>query len=108
MRVSKVYLCSWITPPLTHFLVHLQNKTIEELSYTYEAIRPEMAATYVGLDPTAAQQGDPATIQTFTSSGWKWDTETQLLHPKPVAAHRATGQPQGLREIMALVGNMGS
>lgn len=88
--------------------MHLQNKTIEELSYTYEAIRPEMAASYVGLDPAAAQQGDPAIIQNFTNSGWKWDAETLLLYPKPVATPRATGQPQGLREIMALVGNMGS
>lgn len=94
--------------PLMRLLVHLQNKTLQELSYTYGAIRPEMAASYLGLDPAAAQQGDPAVIQNFTNSGWKWDDGTKLLHPKPIAASRGPGQSQGLGEIMALVGNAGS
>ena len=94
--------------PLIPLLVHLQSKTLQELSYTYEAIRPEMAASYLGLDAAAAQQGDPTIIQNFTNSGWKWDEGTRLLHPKPIAASRGPGQSQAMHEIMALLGNAGS
>lgn len=86
--------------------MYFQNKTLEELSYTYEAIRPETAANYLGLDSAAAQQGNPDILQKFTNCGWKWDGEAKLLHPKPIApAHGPDDrQVKGLREVMALLG----
>lgn len=88
---------------------YFQDKTLHELSYTYETIRPATAAGYVGLDPTAAQQGDPAIIQKFTNSGWEWDEGTKLLRPKSAAPQEPEGrQLHGLREVMSLLGNAGS
>lgn len=89
--------------------MYFQNKTLEELSYTYEAIRPETAASYLGLKSATAQQGNPGIIQKFTECGWKYDGETKLLHPRPIApAHGPDArQLKGLHEVMALLGNSG-
>ncbi|OJJ88859.1 CSN8/PSMD8/EIF3K family protein [Aspergillus glaucus CBS 516.65] len=95
-----------LQPLVQRYEAYFQNKTLEELSYTYEAIRPETAASYLGLDSVAAQQGNSDIIQKFTDCGWKWDGEAKLLHPKPIAlAHGPDDrQVKGLREVMALLG----
>ncbi|KAL2862120.1 COP9 signalosome [Aspergillus pseudodeflectus] len=84
---------------------HFQQKTLKEVSNSYEAIRPAAAATYLGLDPMLAQQGDQETIQRFTACGWRWDPETQLLHPKPVvsAPSKENGLQTELSRVMALI-----
>lgn len=95
-----------LEPLVQRYEVYFQNKTLEELSCTYEAIRPETAASYLGLDSATAQQGNPDILQKFTNCGWKWDGEAKLLHPKPIApAHGPDDrQVKGLREVMVLLG----
>ncbi|KAL2854292.1 COP9 signalosome [Aspergillus pseudoustus] len=84
---------------------YFQQKTLNEVSNSYEAIKPAAAATYLGLDPALAQQGDQETIQKFTACGWKWDPETQLLHPNPVitAPPKDNGLQTELSRVMALI-----
>ncbi|KAE8150979.1 COP9 signalosome [Aspergillus avenaceus] len=85
---------------------YFQQKTLREVSNAYEAIRPGAAAGYLGLDPVAAEQGDPALIQQFTAAGWTWDAQAKLLHPKPIpVSPKKDAQIQNeLSQIMALVG----
>jgi COP9 signalosome complex subunit 8 len=85
-----------------------QDDTLIAISTCYEAIRPATAANYLGLDPQAAEQGDSAIIEKFTSCGWTWDPAAQLLHPSPIVVPTAN-QPSsnGIRGTMALLGNGG-
>lgn len=78
-----------------------------EVSNSYETIRIAAAATYLGLDP-AAVEGD--IIEKFTACGWKWDSEKQLLHPKPVvtAPPKDDSLQNELSRVMALISNQGS
>ncbi|KAL4883661.1 COP9 signalosome [Aspergillus karnatakaensis] len=89
---------------------HFQEKTLKEISNSYEAIRAGVAATYLGLDPATVERGDPTIIQRFTTLGWKWDSEQQLLYPKPnVAAPPTDGSLQKeLSRVMALINNHAS
>ncbi|KAL4872200.1 hypothetical protein BDV12DRAFT_162474 [Aspergillus spectabilis] len=89
---------------------YFQEKTLKEVSNSYETIRAATVARYLGLDPTVAEQGDPAIIQRFTACGWKWDSEKQLLHPKPVvtAPPRDDSLQNELSRVMALINNQGS
>ncbi|KAK5806867.1 hypothetical protein VI817_001125 [Penicillium citrinum] len=83
-----------------------QDQTLIAVSNSYEAIRPAVAAKYLGLDPQAAEDADPAIIQKFTNCGWAWNTETQLLHPSPINVPPTDPQPTtGIRETMAMLGN---
>ncbi|BDD57860.1 hypothetical protein MPDQ_001048 [Monascus purpureus] len=96
-----------VKPLVQQYEVYFQNKTISEVSRAYGAIRPAVAASYLGIDPLAAERGDPAVIEKFTSCGWTWDEQTKLLHPKPIDAPHAADShlPKGLSEIMALIGD---
>ncbi|THC91968.1 hypothetical protein EYZ11_008555 [Aspergillus tanneri] len=98
-----------LKPIVSKYDAHFQEKTFKEVSRAYEAIRPAAAASYLGLDPDLAEQGDPAIIQKFTAREWKWDKETKLLHPKPIpVVPETTGDPsQGLDQIMALISKYG-
>ncbi|KAL4802911.1 COP9 signalosome [Aspergillus unguis] len=94
--------------PIVHrYENYFQEKTLKEISTSFESIRLAAAAKYLGLDPATA--GDPATIQKFTALGWTWDSGKQLLHPKPIV----TPPPQGdsleneLSRVMALISNQG-
>ena len=92
-----------------HHLDFFQDDTLIAISTCYEAIRPATAANYLGLDPQAAEQGDLAIIDKFTSCGWSWDPASQLLRPSPIVVQTAN-QPSsnGIRETMAMLSNRGS
>lgn len=95
---------------LSHALSgHFQERILVEVSKAYESIRPATAAVYLGLDPAAAEQGDPATIQNFTACGWSWNEQEKLLRPKPIitAQDKNADMSNQLNEVMALVGNSG-
>ncbi|KAK1139092.1 hypothetical protein N8T08_001278 [Aspergillus melleus] len=94
-----------LKPMVNSFETHFQEKTLREVRGAYEAIRPAAAASYLGLDPDAAEKGDPAIIQKLTASGWTWDESTMLLHPKPLPTAPETDRDlqNGLGQIMALI-----
>ncbi|PWY72489.1 COP9 signalosome subunit 8 [Aspergillus sclerotioniger CBS 115572] len=96
-----------LKPLVQSYDAHFQEKTLKEVSRAYEAIRPAAAATYLGLDPTAAEQGDPVTMQKFLACGWTWEDETGLLHPKPIIddPQKDAQLYNELSEVMALIGN---
>ncbi|KAJ5166593.1 uncharacterized protein N7482_005374 [Penicillium canariense] len=98
-----------LQPLVQRYESFFQDDTLIAISTSYEAIRPATAANYLGLDPQAAEQGDPAIIEKFTSCGWTWDAATQLLHPSPITIP-PTDKPSsnGIRETMAMLGNRGS
>ncbi|KAJ6109682.1 COP9 signalosome subunit CSN8 [Penicillium sp. IBT 16267x] len=83
-----------------------QDQTLIAVSTSYEAMRLATAATYLGLDVAAAEQGNPAVIKKFTDCGWKWDAETKLLHPTPIVLPSVGERPlNGIRDAMTLLGN---
>ncbi|KAL3438637.1 CSN complex subunit 8 [Aspergillus tetrazonus] len=94
-------------PLVQRYESYIQEKTLVEVSNSYETIRIAAAATYLGLDP-AAVEGD--IIEKFTACGWKWDSEKQLLHPKPVvtAPPKDDSLQNELSRVMALISNQGS
>ncbi|GIK07439.1 hypothetical protein Aspvir_003104 [Aspergillus viridinutans] len=96
-----------LEPTVRKYELHFQEKTLKEVSRAYEAIRPDAAANYLGLDATAAKQGDPAIISKFTACGWRWDEETGLLYPQPITTPREKigHSSNGLGEVMALMGS---
>ncbi|KAJ5577844.1 COP9 signalosome subunit CSN8 [Penicillium hispanicum] len=103
---------SWLEalkPLVQRYESFFQNEAMVAVSTSYEAIRPATAATYVGLDPRAAAQGDSTIVQRFTDCGWRWDSETQLLYPAPIPVP-TTDKPisNGIREAMAMLGSRGS
>lgn len=85
-----------------------QDQTLIAISTSYEAIRPAVAASYLGLDPQAAEDGNPEIIQKFTICGWAWNPETQLLRPVPITVKPTNGQAsKGIRDAMAMLGSRG-
>ncbi|KAL5337822.1 COP9 signalosome subunit 8 [Aspergillus crustosus] len=98
-------------PVVSSFESYFQEKTLKEVSNSFESIRLGAAATYVGLDPVAAEQSDPAVIQRFTALGWKWDSEKHLLYPEPIvtAPPRDDDSLQNeLSRVMSLINNQAS
>ncbi|OOQ90902.1 COP9 signalosome complex subunit 8 [Penicillium brasilianum] len=97
-----------LQPLVRRYESFFQDDTLIAISTTYEAIRPATAANYLGLDPQAAEKGDSAIIEKFTSCGWTWDPVAQLLHPSPIVA-QTTDQTssKGIRQAMAMLGNRG-
>lgn len=87
-----------------------QNKTLQEVSRAYEAIRPQTAARYLGFDRNAADQSDPAIIQRFINCGWRWDDDTKLLYPKPImtAPFMDVRPRKALSQTTTLIGSYGS
>ncbi|KAJ5491497.1 COP9 signalosome complex subunit 8, partial [Penicillium diatomitis] len=95
------------TQPLVRRYDHFfQDKTLIAVSKCYEAIRPAVAATYLGLNPQAVESGEPSVIEKFTSCGWKWDPTAKLLFPSPIVVQTGV-QPtsSGFFDTMALLGN---
>ncbi|EAW15125.1 CSN8/PSMD8/EIF3K family protein [Aspergillus clavatus NRRL 1] len=95
-----------LKPIVQRYDQHFQEKTLKEVSRVYEAIRPDAAANYLGLDVAAAKQGDPAIIKKFTACGWAWDEKTMLFYPKPIIspADQIGHLSNNLGEVMALLG----
>ncbi|KAL4944342.1 hypothetical protein BDV06DRAFT_220392 [Aspergillus oleicola] len=97
--------------PLVHrYENYFEEKTLKEVSNSFETIRIVAAAKYLGLDTAAAEKGDPAIINKFTSLGWKWDCENGLLHPKPIvtASPKDDSLQNELSRVMALISNQAS
>ncbi|RDW81756.1 uncharacterized protein DSM5745_05313 [Aspergillus mulundensis] len=94
-------------PLVQRYEVYFQEKTLVEVSNSYETIRVAAAARYLGADPDVAESD---LIEKFTACGWKWDSETHLLHPKPVAAAppKDDSLQNELSRVMALISNQGS
>ncbi|KAL4784238.1 COP9 signalosome [Aspergillus varians] len=99
-----------LQPIVQRYESYFQEKTLKEVSNSYETIRPAAAASYLGLDPAVAEGGDPAIIEKFTACGWKWDSQKQLLHPKPIvtAPPKDDNLQNELSQVMALISNQGS
>ncbi|KAJ5902377.1 hypothetical protein N7495_002905 [Penicillium taxi] len=95
-----------VQPLVLRYESSFQNQTLIKVSTSYQAIRPAVAATYLGLDAQAAENGDTSIIQKFTDCGWKWDSETQLLHPTPISVP-PTDQVSfnSIRETMSMLSN---
>lgn len=87
---------------------YFQEKTLEELSNSFETIRIAAAAKYLGIDPAVV--GDSAIIEKLKAYGWKWDSETQLLHPKPIvtAPPKDDSVQNELSRVMSLISDQGS
>ncbi|KAJ6145270.1 COP9 signalosome complex subunit 8 [Penicillium chermesinum] len=94
---------------LTRWIGFFQDQSLIAVSRSYEAIRPEVAASYLGLDQAAAAQNDPSIIQKFTECGWRWDLESRLLHPAPINVPSSAdkGSTNVFRDTMAMLGNQG-
>ncbi|OJJ63178.1 hypothetical protein ASPSYDRAFT_144796 [Aspergillus sydowii CBS 593.65] len=97
-------------PLVRRYESYFQEKTLKEVSNSYETIRAPTAARYLGLDTAAAEAGDPAIIEKFTACGWRWDSQAQLLHPKPIVAAppKDDSLQNELSRVMALISNQGS
>ncbi|KAJ5936372.1 COP9 signalosome subunit CSN8 [Penicillium verhagenii] len=112
-RHDQVYLIlrqlSWsdkLQPLVRRYESFFQDQTLIAVSNSYGAINLPTAATYLGLDTTAAKQADPAIIKKFTDCGWKWEAETKLLHPTPIIIRSTESlRSNGIRDAMALLGN---
>lgn len=90
--------------------MYFQQKSLQDVSRAYGAIRPKAAAMYLGLDPELAEQHDASVINELTSHGWIWDSEKKLLYPKRARSTtdlRETA-PLSISEITALLGDYGS
>lgn len=86
-----------------------QDQALIAVSNSYEAIRPAVAAGYLGLDIEAADKNDPSIIENFTKCGWTWDAETQLLHPVPITVPLTNSKASnGVHEAVAMFGGRGS
>ncbi len=110
MRVRTHRICSVFERIFKEHLGYFQEKTLKEVSNSYETIRAPTAARYLGLDTAAAEAGDPAIIEKFTACGWRWDSQAQLLHPKPIVAAppKDDSLQNELSRVMALISNQGS
>ena len=76
---------------------------LNQVGGAYEAIRPEAAARYLGLD-VQGNDDHAALIEKFTSCGWTWDCK--LLHPKQAEIETPVDRRplSTLSDVMALVG----
>ncbi|KAL4986911.1 CSN complex subunit 8 [Aspergillus falconensis] len=94
-------------PLVQRYESYFREKTLVEVSNSYETIRITAAAAYLGLDPVAVEDD---LIGKFTACGWKWDSEKQLLHPKPVVTvlPKDDSLQCELSRVMALISNQGS
>ncbi|KAJ5986899.1 hypothetical protein N7451_011264 [Penicillium sp. IBT 35674x] len=95
-----------LQPLVQRYESFFQDQSLIAVSTSYEAMRLPTAATYLGLDSTAAEQGDPAVIKKFTDCGWKWDAEAKLLYPTPIVLPSVDERPlNGIHDAMKLLGN---
>ncbi|KAJ5552985.1 hypothetical protein N7494_002363 [Penicillium frequentans] len=95
-----------LQPLVQRYESFFQDQSLIAVSTSYEALRLPTAATYLGLDSTAAEQGDPAVIKKFTDCGWKWDAEAKLLYPTPIVLQSIDERPlNGIHDAMKLLGN---
>ncbi|KAJ5677384.1 uncharacterized protein N7477_003017 [Penicillium maclennaniae] len=95
-----------LQPLVRRYESFFQDQTLIAVSTSYGAIRPAVAAAYLGLDSQAAEQGDQSIIQKFTDCGWTWNSETRLLHPVPITVPPTMeSSSNGIRDAMAMLGN---
>lgn len=109
-RYESAFLAVFLLRKALYTDIHksgfFQDQSLIAVSTSYEALRLPTAATYLGLDSTAAEQGDPAVIKKFTDCGWKWDAEAKLLYPTPIVLQSVDERPlNGIHDAMKLLGN---
>ncbi|KAJ6184380.1 hypothetical protein N7519_005681 [Penicillium mononematosum] len=94
-----------LQPLVRRYESFFQDKTLIAVSRSYEAIRLVTAAIHLGLDEQLAEKEDPNIISNFTKCGWSWDSESKLLHPKPIVVSPTEPQSSnGIRKAMAMLG----
>lgn len=78
-------------------------KSFKEISRTFEAIKPNVAVEYLGLNPSSN------IVETLTQKGWTWDAQAQLLRPNlPAEPVKLDGsRTNGIPRLVGLV-NRGS
>lgn len=105
MKVSRLLPCSSTytndrafnaSPP---YAAYYTEKSFEEISRAFEAIRPDVAAEYLGLDPSSN------VVEALTQKGWTWDAQAQLLRPNlPTEPVKLDGQrTNGIPRLVGLV-----
>ncbi|KAJ5127446.1 hypothetical protein N7448_008225 [Penicillium atrosanguineum] len=95
-----------LQPLVRRYESFFQDQTLIAVSTSYRAIRPAVAAGYLGLDSQAAEQGDQSIIQKFTDCGWTWNSDTRLLHPVTITVPPTEEQSSnGIRDTMAMLGS---
>ncbi|KAJ5082046.1 hypothetical protein N7532_011089 [Penicillium argentinense] len=82
-----------LQPLIKRYESFFQDQALIAVSNSYEAIRPAVAANFLGLDTQAAEQGDPTIIQKLTACGWTWNPESQLLYPSRITVPPTDQQP---------------
>lgn len=92
--------------------MHFQDRTFQDVSKTYDAIRPATAATYLGIDMNSGVgtnddtgNASSAVVGALTTKGW--DADAGLLYPKAVASPlNEEGSPaKGLSGVLGLLAN---
>jgi len=91
------------------------DKTFKDISRTYEAIRPEVAAEYLGLEYATkgalgenANEHIPALIESLTERGWNWDADGGVLRPKVPPNQQEITQPTAtaMSDLLSLTDNL--
>ncbi|EEP76664.1 predicted protein [Uncinocarpus reesii 1704] len=107
-----------LTSADTALETHFRDRTLEDLSLAYGALRPETAASYLGFDiapPSTDAMEDvssPTTseiIEILVQRGWEYDSATNLL--KPIISTSVAGDPEldqvKIGQLAALLGTHG-
>jgi COP9 signalosome complex subunit 8 len=98
------------------YTVFFRDKTFRGISRVYEAIRPEAAAAYLGLEEAVmgeigSSTGMPSStlVESLTSMGWTWDAEEGLFHPKapPSPPDTRIAERNGISQLVDLIGTLG-
>jgi COP9 signalosome complex subunit 8 len=92
------------------------DKAFKDISRAYEAIRPEVAAEFLGLEYTMkgvlgenTKEHIPALVESLTERGWNWDPDEGLLRPKVPPTPQEITQPTatGMGDLLNLIGKYG-
>lgn len=86
------------------------DKAFKDISRAYEAIRPEVAAEFLGLEYTMkgvlGEEHIPALVESLTERGWNWDPDEGLLRPK-VPQEITQPTATGMGDLLNLIGKYG-
>ena len=91
---------------------YFSEKSFQDVSGAYEAIRPKAAAEYLGLTEGLENEDEPSPklVDMLVGKGWSWDAENKLFHPKtPVKLMENPEKfnPNGMSQILQLLGTYG-
>lgn len=91
---------------------YFSEKSFQDVSRAYEAIRPKAVAEYLGLTEGLENENEPSPklVDLLVAKGWSWDAETKLFHPKvPVkpVADTENLKSDGMSKVLELIGTYG-